>query len=495
MCANACAVKMQEERKADTVSDHTTSQWRVKVSGGTQVGVRPGESLEIGRKPLRPLPDTGVARLEVEDSAKSMSKRHALLTVTAEGDALLRDLNSTNGSYVVNPDGELMRLPAGRDFPLPTSPIRLQFGDVPVDFVRVDKPEPAVKPFTPHVPNLFDYSSPTATHQEPDAADMSVADILDLRAGEPTAVFDAQSARPAAPLTPLKSLAGVGPEHDEPVQQAPSDASSSSASDDEPASDFHIDIDFPTIASGPVIAPASGDGDASDADATAPATEGGVASVSTSETPSLSDQADDHADEHADEQSAQPVQPGQPAQSERVDQEAQPASHITHTADSMPLRLGDAHGGSAPRDLFADARGVEHAVEQPAEASETFTTQDNTMPLVNQVVNQNVVADNASTFEPEPGSVFEKVSNGDFDRPQPRIIEAGGYTSEDARHTTDMTKQFEMARHRELLPFLAMNPALYDDLYAWLAAQGNADIDEALAHNAGYQDYREAVGK
>ncbi|WP_190973565.1 variant leucine-rich repeat-containing protein [Bifidobacterium callitrichos] len=448
------------------MSDHTTSQWRVKVSGGTQVGVRPGESLEIGRKPLRPLPDTGVARLEVEDSAKSMSKRHALLTVTAEGDALLRDLNSTNGSYVVNPDGELMRLPAGRDFPLPTSPIRLQFGDVPVDFVRVDKPEPAVKPFTPHVPNLFDYSSPTATHQEPDAADMSVADILDLRAGEPTAVFDAQSARPAAPLTPLKSLAGVGPEHDEPVQQAPSDASSSSASDDEPASDFHIDIDFPTIASGPVIAPASGDGDASDAgdvDAAAPTAESGVASVSTSETPSLSDQDDDHA------------------------------------SDSMPLRLGDAHGGSAPRDLFADARGVEqtveHAVEQSAETSETFTTQDNTMPLVNQVVNQNVVADNASTFEPEPGSVFEKVSNGDFDRPQPRIIEAGGYTSEDARHTTDMTKQFEMARHRELLPFLAMNPALYDDLYAWLAAQGNADIDEALAHNAGYQDYREAVGK
>ncbi|WP_258175588.1 FHA domain-containing protein [Bifidobacterium callitrichos] len=466
------------------MSDHTTSQWRVKVSGGTQVGVRPGESLEIGRKPLRPLPDTGVARLEVEDSAKSMSKRHALLTVTAEGDALLRDLNSTNGSYVVNPDGELMRLPAGRDFPLPTSPIRLQFGDVPVDFVRVDKPEPAVKPFTPHVPNLFDYSSPTATHQEPDAADMSVADILDLRAGEPTAVFDAQSARPAAPLTPLKSLAGVGPEHDEPVQQAPSDASSSSTSDDEPASDFHIDIDFPTIASGPVIAPASGDGDASDVDAAAPTAESGVASASTSETPSPSDQADDHA------------------------------------ADSMPLRLGSAHGGSAPRDLFADAmntsvpdtavasdaaddfddargveQAVEHVVEHPADAPETFTTQDNTMPLVNQVVNQNVVADNVSTFEPEPGSVFEKVSNGDFDRPQPRIIEAGGYTSEDARHTTDMTKQFEMARHRELLPFLAMNPALYDDLYAWLAAQGNADIDEALAHNAGYQDYREAVGK
>lgn len=75
------------------------------------------------------------------------------------------------------------------------------------------------------------------------------------------------------------------------------------------------------------------------------------------------------------------------------------------------------------------------------------------------------------------------------------MVEVDGLTSEDARHTTDMTLQFEMARHAELLPFLAMNPALYDDLYAWLAAQGDADIDEALAHNVGYQDYREAVGK
>ena len=68
-------------------------------------------------------------------------------------------------------------------------------------------------------------------------------------------------------------------------------------------------------------------------------------------------------------------------------------------------------------------------------------------------------------------------------------------SSEDARRTPDMTKQFEMARHAELLPFLAMNPSLYDDLYAWLAAQGNKDIDEALANNPGYQDYRKAVGK
>jgi len=55
--------------------------------------------------------------------------------------------------------------------------------------------------------------------------------------------------------------------------------------------------------------------------------------------------------------------------------------------------------------------------------------------------------------------------------------------------------QFQMARHPELLPFLAMNPSLYDDLYAWLGALGNQDIDAALAHNPGYEEYRKAVGK
>ena len=464
------------------MSEQTTSQWRVKVNGGTQVGVRPGESLEIGRKPLRPLPDDGVARLEIEDSAKSMSKRHALLTVNADGDALLRDLNSTNGSYVVNPDGQLMRLPAGTDFPLPTSPIRLQFGDVPIDFVRVDQPDPAAKPAAPHVANLFDYSSPTTSRQEPDPADMSVADILDLRAGEPTAVFSAQqsaagTAASVKPLDPVKALAGTGPSPDVP-------------DDDEPESDFHVDVS----------PDASGASDASAADQ--PASAGDVASVSASDTA-------------IDTASDEPV-------------------HV-HPADSMPLRLDDAHADTAPRDLFIDAAtgsipavavtaeaDVYPAVadrQQPAVADAQSPviqgTPDNTQPMENHapdtasetavsetvvtesVVDQTVVAANASDtphFEPEPGSVFEKVSNGDFDR-EPRIIEAGGYTSEDARHTTDMTQQFEMARHRELLPFLAMNPALYDDLYAWLAAQGNHDIDEALAHNAGYQDYREAVGK
>lgn len=86
------------------------------------------------------------------------------------------------------------------------------------------------------------------------------------------------------------------------------------------------------------------------------------------------------------------------------------------------------------------------------------------------------------------------MANGDFAKSEP-LVSVAGFTSDDARRSDDFSEQFEMARHPELLPFLAMNPSLYDDLYTWLAAQGNADIDEALSKNAGYEDYRKAMGK
>ena len=101
-----------------------------------------------------------------------------------------------------------------------------------------------------------------------------------------------------------------------------------------------------------------------------------------------------------------------------------------------------------------------------------------------------------NNFKPvfEPGSVFERVSRGDFDK-QEQMVQVGGYTSQQAKTTSDYTVQFQIARHAQLLPFLAMNPSLYDDLYTWLAAQGNADVDAALSRNQGYQEYRKAVGK
>lgn len=104
--------------------------------------------------------------------------------------------------------------------------------------------------------------------------------------------------------------------------------------------------------------------------------------------------------------------------------------------------------------------------------------------------------DTTTTIAPvfEPGSVFDRVSKGNLTK-QEETVEIDGLTSDEAKRTDDFTVQFQMARHPELLPFLAMNTMLYDDLYAWLEALGDQDIDAALSHNTGYAEYRKATGK
>ena len=194
----------------------TVSEWTVKINGVDRISVKPGECVEIGRKPLRPLADDGNTRLDVADQTKSMSKRHAMFTVKSNGTASVRDLGSTNGSYVVRENGDLLRLPANAEFLLPTSPMRMQFGDVPADFIRVD--DPVAKPLDLKVPDLFGYAVHEAP-QEPDAADMSVDDILDLRAGEPTAIFSADNVRRKVDELELGSLNITQPvtKNDEPA--------------------------------------------------------------------------------------------------------------------------------------------------------------------------------------------------------------------------------------------------------------------------------------
>ena len=154
-----------------------------------------GESVEIGRKPLRPLADDGFARLDIMDTNKSMSKRHAIVSVDAQGNASVRDLRSTNGSFVVADNGQLMRLPADEDFKLPSTPMTLQFGDVRVIFERDSVSAMSESESTTSAPvsNLFSYAVSDEASQEPDAADMSVDDILNLRTGEPTALFNARN--------------------------------------------------------------------------------------------------------------------------------------------------------------------------------------------------------------------------------------------------------------------------------------------------------------
>lgn len=451
----------------------------VKVNGAERANVAPGERIEIGRKPMRPLPDDGIPRLEVVDGTRSMSKRHAVFSVEANGAALLRDLDSTNGSYVVSPNGDLMRLPAGVDFPLPSTTMRMQFGDVPVDFVRAE--HPAVGPSEP-VPDLFGYAA-AGSHQEPDAAGMSVDDILNLRAGEPTTMFDAaQVQRRAADLNEAESRvyppAGLGtPQDDDPfagpqVDSMPINVGASvDPGDSEPRDLFSDALDDSISAEGQWM---EENGEASSAADAADAIE---STISVNAVFGSSAAA-------ADDGAAEVSEPSEPVEATAPD-----ADEVR----DIPAQASDAEDDS-PTDATDMTPSDGARTEDPGQDP---VSDDGQVDCQRYMPSADETADGAQeTYTPafEPGSVFERVSKGEFQQAEP-AVEVEGLTSEEAKRTADFSLQFEMARHPQLLPFLAMNPSLYDDLYAWLAAQGDPDIDQALSRNTGYQEYRQAVGK
>lgn len=441
---------MNEQRPAQ--------QWIVKVNGVEEVRLNPGESLEIGRKPLRPLADDGMRRLDVPDGTRSMSKRHAAFSVSDQGAGSLRDLNSTNGTYVVRDDGELMRVPAQTDFLLPRATMRFQFGDVPVDFIRMETPVE-----TPSaggdVPNLFSYAAAGAQDQEPDAADMSVDDILDLRAGEPTGAFDASSVRSRIGALHDRAVAsGTGAIIASDVPQA-SVPQTSEGRDlfadaiDEVKADARQAADEEPLPFGQGIAAQPG-----------VATQSGVAA-----------QYGDAAQQPVEAatpviRTAATAQPGQPIQTAQPQAVAQPTATVqpqVTMAQSVSAQSVSAHSVSA----------------QPVQS----------MPAAQPTAATQPIASPTAAFE--PGSVFELVSRHAAQAAAAPVIEVGGHTSEQAKVTRDLAAQYDMARYPQLLPFLAMNPALYDDLYAWLAALGDQDVDAALEHNEGYLDYLKATGR
>ena len=462
------------------------SEWTVKINGVDRISVKPGECVEIGRKPLRPLADDGNTRLDVADQTKSMSKRHAIFTVKSNGTASVRDVGSTNGSYVVRENGDLLRLPANTEFLLPASPMRMQFGDVPADFIRLD--DPVAKPLDLKVPDLFGYAVHEAP-QEPDAADMSVDDILDLRAGEPTAIFSADNVRRKVDELELGSLNITQPvtKNDEPAipRDLFADALAQHAEQEterktQQAMDSVVLPKQQTEPESSTVAPASKHSRISgivpvDAIAHAvvkhsPSTsEPAVASVAVVESDAAagaSKSAENVQSENTQPETAQPAT----AQSETD----QPAADVP---DDQQRTAAEAYQEST-------AAGV--ADQQPA--AETETAQQSVSEA------SDIYSTGVHTPVFEPGSVFERVAKGELKAQEP-AVEVDGLTSDEAKTTQDFNVQFEVARHPELLAFLAMNPYLYDDMYSWLAARGEADIDEALSHNKGYQEYREAVGK
>lgn len=60
---------------ADHVSERQTVQrWMITVGGVEQARVGAGQSVEIGRKPIRPLREDGFARVDIVDNKRSMSE-------------------------------------------------------------------------------------------------------------------------------------------------------------------------------------------------------------------------------------------------------------------------------------------------------------------------------------------------------------------------------------------------------------------------------------
>lgn len=462
------------------------SEWTVKINGVDRISVKPGESVEIGRKPLRPLADDGNTRLDVADQTKSMSKRHAMFTVKSNGTASVRDLGSTNGSYVVRENGDLLRLPANTEFLLPASPMRMQFGDVPADFIRID--DPVAKPLDLKVPDLFGYAVHEAP-QEPDAADMSVDDILDLRAGEPTAIFSADNVRRKVDELELGSLNITQPvtKNDEPAipRDLFADALAQHAEQEterktQQAMDSVVLPKQQTEPESSTVAPASKHSRISGivpVDA--------IAHAVVKHSPSTSEPAVASVAVVESDAAAGASKSAENVQSEDTQPEiAQPATAQSETDQPAADVPDDQQRTAAEAYQESTAAGV--ADQQPA--AETETAQQSVSEA------SDIYSTGVHTPVFEPGSVFERVAKGELKAQEP-AVEVDGLTSDEAKTTQDFNVQFEVARHPELLAFLAMNPYLYDDMYSWLAARGEADIDEALSHNKGYQEYREAVGK
>ncbi|WP_422113087.1 FHA domain-containing protein [Gardnerella sp. DNF00257] len=462
----------------------------ITVGGVEQARVGAGRSVEIGRKPIRPLREDGFMRVDVVDNKRSMSKRHALFIVDASGAATIRDLNSTNGTYLVSESGDLLRLDPGVDFHMPDSIVRMQFGDVPVDFVRIEEKAPqgsdsGAQP----VRDLFSYA-PDNDIKEPDAADLSVDDILDIRAGEPTGVFHAQSvSRPDLVWDSQKRLNDAA-EAD--------DLGSASAGD------------------------AGADADDNDNSAvTSAVTDAEPSSVEPSSVADVASVLDVASVAESVAEQIKPVIAGQvvlPVVRDEFESPVEPRNLFDDAANNDAANNDVSSNDVASSDVSSNDDASNDVVANDVVTNDVVTNDD-----VSDVINPSNVSDannisnvsdasdasdannisdvsatiasDSAQFTPafEPGSVFEKVSNGEFSA-RKEVVSAGGFTSEEAQKTDDFAEQFEMAKYQELLPFLAMNTNLYDDLYAWLSAQGNADVDQALAQNSGYSAYRNAIG-
>lgn len=479
----------------------------ITVGGVEQARIGAGQSVEIGRKPIRPLRDDGFKRIDIVDNKRSMSKRHALLIVSKNGVATIRDLHSTNGTYLVGDNGNLMRLEPDIDFQLPNSIMRMQFGDVPIDFVHVE--EDASEDDS--VRDLFSYATDD-NRQEPDVSDLSVDQILDLRAGEPTGVFHAQSvSQPELTWNHEGSVLSSeninvpdanAVEVEIPVLRKEEEVEPRNLFDDAQESSVVEQSDVEQS----VVEQSDASSDSSVSESENSVSDKDSADSEENSKENLQD--DSMSDSLSDDLSSDLQGDSLNNSQENSQENTQLYNQISEENNAQNVQNQDIFESVESEDSQTDSVTSDNAKFENNELStnesesnydsfansnvgSSYDSSSSQSSQSSQFVNNDFYDEYTPAFE--PGSVFEKVSQGEFDSNH-EVIEAGGFTSDEAKQTSDFSEQFEMAKYSELLPYLAMNTNLYDDLYAWLAAQSNADVDEALARNSGYDSYRKAMG-
>lgn len=105
---------------------HASLQWRLVLPDGVGAKAVDG-ALFLGRNPTRAAERPDAELLPLIDPAKSLSKTHALLEV--EGGMLwVHDLDSTNGVFIVQADGDAVEVEPGTRASVPAGS-ELEFGD------------------------------------------------------------------------------------------------------------------------------------------------------------------------------------------------------------------------------------------------------------------------------------------------------------------------------------------------------------------------------
>lgn len=116
----------------DAAPAQTVTGWQLRLADGQRMPVT--GSLVFGRDPS-PVTRRPSTMVSVVDPARSVSKSHALVELSADDDLSVTDLHSTNGVSLIGADGSRVELDPGIRTPV-LAGTRLMLGEFAVEVTR-----------------------------------------------------------------------------------------------------------------------------------------------------------------------------------------------------------------------------------------------------------------------------------------------------------------------------------------------------------------------